>query len=78
MPLEIADQCDARLRIPIRPAVRSFNLATSAALALGEALRPRRVVWRAGFALTFVLLAVLLFADRDAAPIFGRYGIGDP
>ena len=25
---------------------------------------------------TFVLLAVLLFADRDAAPIFGRFGSG--
>jgi hypothetical protein len=23
-----------------------------------------------------VLLAVLLFADRDAAPIFGRFGLG--
>lgn len=30
---------DARLRLPIRPQVRSMNLATSAALALGEALR---------------------------------------
>ena len=43
---------------------------------LGQALRPRQVVWRAGFALTFVLLAVLLFADRDVAPIFGRFGAG--
>ena len=43
---------------------------------LGQALRPRQLVWRAGFALTFVLLAVLLFADRDAAPIFGRFGAG--
>lgn len=43
---------------------------------LGQALRPGRVVWRAGFALTFVLLAVLLFADRDVAPIFGRFGTG--
>ena len=39
VPTVIAAQCDARLRIPIRPQVRSFNLATSAALALGEALR---------------------------------------
>ena len=39
VPTGIAAQCDARLRIPIRPEVRSFNLATSAALALGEALR---------------------------------------
>jgi len=43
---------------------------------LGQALRPRQVVWRAGFALTFVVLAVLLFADRDVAPIFGRFGAG--
>lgn len=39
VPAEIAAQADAKLRIPIRPEVRSFNLATSAALALGEALR---------------------------------------
>jgi tRNA (cytidine/uridine-2'-O-)-methyltransferase len=39
VPADIASQCDAMLRIPIRAGVRSFNLATSAALALGEALR---------------------------------------
>ncbi len=39
VPADIAASCDARLRIPIRADVRSFNLATSAALALGEALR---------------------------------------
>src|SRR5688500_13646111 len=39
VPGSIAEASDARLRIPIRPEVRSFNLATSAALALGEALR---------------------------------------
>ena len=39
VPTQVADQCEERLRIPIRAAVRSFNLATSAALALGEALR---------------------------------------
>ncbi len=39
VPGGIAEASDARLRIPIRPEVRSFNLATSAALALGEALR---------------------------------------
>lgn len=38
-PAGIADACDARIRIPMRPDVRSMNLATSAALALGEALR---------------------------------------
>jgi hypothetical protein len=45
---------------------------------LGQALRPGRVIWRTGFALTFVLLAIFLFADRDAAPIFGRFGLGGP
>lgn len=39
VPADIAGQCDARVRIPLRPQVRSFNLATSAAIALGEALR---------------------------------------
>jgi hypothetical protein len=53
-----------------------WMLVVAALFPLGQALRPRQMVWRAGFALTFVLLAVLLFADRDAAPIFGRYGLG--
>jgi tRNA (cytidine/uridine-2'-O-)-methyltransferase len=39
VPANVAAASDARLCIPIRPQVRSFNLATSAALALGEALR---------------------------------------
>jgi uncharacterized membrane protein len=51
-----------------------WTLVVAAIFPLGQALRPRRLVWSAGFALTFVVLAVLLFADRDAAPIFGRYG----
>jgi hypothetical protein len=47
-------------------------LVVSAIFPLGEALRPRRVVWQAGFGMTFVVLAVLLFCDRDVAPIFGH------
>ena len=39
IPAAIAAICDAQVRIPMRPQVRSMNLATSAALALGEALR---------------------------------------
>jgi tRNA (cytidine/uridine-2'-O-)-methyltransferase len=39
VPPEVAAVADAVLKIPIRSEVRSFNLATSAALALGEALR---------------------------------------
>jgi tRNA (cytidine/uridine-2'-O-)-methyltransferase len=39
VPHAVADVCQARLRIPMLPAVRSMNLASSAALVLGEALR---------------------------------------
>jgi hypothetical protein len=40
--------------------------------ALGRALKPRMVVWQAGFAVTFVVMAVMLYSDRDLAPIFGH------
>jgi tRNA (cytidine/uridine-2'-O-)-methyltransferase len=36
---EVADAADARLLIPIRPGLRSLNVAMAAAMALGEALR---------------------------------------
>lgn len=39
VPPAVADACSALVRIPMRPEVRSMNLATSAALALGEAMR---------------------------------------
>jgi tRNA (cytidine/uridine-2'-O-)-methyltransferase len=39
VPPAVAEACDARVRIPIQRSVRSLNLATSATLALGEALR---------------------------------------
>ncbi len=39
VPADIAGRCDAALRIPQRGEVRSFNLATAATLAAGEALR---------------------------------------
>lgn len=52
-----------------------WTLLAAALFPLGAAVRPRRLVWSAGFALTFVLLAVMLYADRDSAPIFGHlYG----
>jgi hypothetical protein len=55
-----------------------WMLVVSALFPLGQALRPRQAVWRLGFATTFLVLAVLLFADRDEAAIFGRYGLGGP
>ena len=39
VPDAVRDACDAKVRIPLRPSVRSLNLAMSTALALGEALR---------------------------------------
>ncbi len=39
VPPEVVDAADERVRLPMRAEVRSLNLATSAALALGEALR---------------------------------------
>ena len=39
VPAHVASECDAKVRIPIRPEVRSFNLATSVAVSIGEALR---------------------------------------
>ena len=40
--------------------------------ALGRALKPRAAAWQTGFALTFVVLAVMLYCDRDLAPVFGH------
>lgn len=39
VPLAVAEACDARVRLPMRPGVRSMNMAMAAGLALGEALR---------------------------------------
>ena len=39
VPSAVALACAAQVRVPMRPQVRSMNVATTAALALGEALR---------------------------------------
>jgi tRNA (cytidine/uridine-2'-O-)-methyltransferase len=39
VPAEVHAAADARLRIPIKAGLRSLNVATAAAIALGEALR---------------------------------------
>jgi len=39
VPSHVHDQVDARITIPMRPDQRSLNLATAAAMVLGEALR---------------------------------------
>lgn len=39
VPKRVFDACEVRLKIPMRPDVRSLNVATAAAMVLGEALR---------------------------------------
>jgi hypothetical protein len=52
--------------------VLGWTMLLGAAFPLLVALRPRSVVGRSGYALLFVLIATLLFCDRDVAPIFGH------
>jgi hypothetical protein len=47
-------------------------MVTCAIFPLVSVFRPRAALWRTGFALTFVVLGVLLYCDRDVAPIFGH------
>jgi tRNA (cytidine/uridine-2'-O-)-methyltransferase len=42
VPETVAAAADARLRIPIKPGLRSLNVAVAAAMAIGEALRQTR------------------------------------
>jgi tRNA (cytidine/uridine-2'-O-)-methyltransferase len=43
VPEAVAARADARLKIPIRPSLRSLNVAMAAAMAVGEALRQTRL-----------------------------------
>jgi hypothetical protein len=52
--------------------VIGWMMIACAVFPLGRALRPRAPALQAGFALTFVALAVLLYCDRDVAPVFGH------
>jgi len=49
-----------------------WTLLVAAIFPLGQALQPRRFAWSAGFAMTWIVVAVMLFCDRDLAPIFGH------
>ena len=49
-----------------------WTLIASALLTLCLVFRPRSVVLRAGFAIAVVALSVMLFSDRDVAPVFGH------
>jgi hypothetical protein len=49
-----------------------WTLLVAAVFPLARVLRPRSQAAAAGFALTFVVIAVLLYCDRDVAPVFGH------
>ena len=49
-----------------------WTLLVAAVFPLARSLRPRSQTAAAGFALTFVVVAVSLYCDRDVAPIFGH------
>ncbi len=49
-----------------------WTLIGSSLLALCLVFRPRSVVLRSGFAVAVVALSVMLFSDRDVAPVFGH------
>lgn len=49
-----------------------WTLVIGAIFPLGRAFRPRSGLFNGGYALTIVVLAVLLYCDRDVAPIFGH------
>jgi hypothetical protein len=49
-----------------------WTLVLGAVLPLGRAVRPRAALWQGGFALFFVAVAVMLYCDRDVAPILGH------
>ena len=49
-----------------------WTLVIGAVFPLMRSVRPRSQAAAAGFALTFVLLAVFLYCDRDVAPVFGH------
>ncbi len=47
-------------------------LIGGALISLALTFRPRSTALGTAFALTFVVLAVILYADRDVAPVFGH------
>jgi hypothetical protein len=52
--------------------VAGWTLVVGAIFPLIQTFRPRSLVAAAGFATTVITMAVILFADRDVAPIFGH------
>jgi len=49
-----------------------WTFIVAAAIVLPLVWRPRSIVFRSGFALIVVAVSVMLFCDRDVAPVFGH------
>jgi hypothetical protein len=49
-----------------------WALVVAAVFPLARAVRPFSKVAATGFALTFVVASVMLYSDRDVAPVFGH------
>jgi len=49
-----------------------WTVLVAAIFPIGQTLRPRAFGWNAGFAMSWLTVAVLLYCDRDVAPIFGH------
>ena len=49
-----------------------WTLLGASLFPLARAFRTRSVTANSGFALTFVVLAIFLYCDRDLAPVFGH------
>jgi hypothetical protein len=49
-----------------------WTLVGAALLPLALLFRPRSVALQSGFALVLVALSIMLFSDRDVAPVFGK------
>ena len=49
-----------------------WTVLVGAVFPIVQAFRPRSLVAATGFATTILVVAVMLFSDRDVAPIFGH------
>ena len=49
-----------------------WSLVIGSIFPVGHTFRPRSVAWRSGLAVTVMVIAVMLFCDRNLAPIFGH------
>jgi hypothetical protein len=50
-----------------------WTLIGASVFPIAQAIRPRSLVAATGFACTFLVIAVLLYSDRDTAAIFGHF-----